>query len=150
MAPPPSVVRANVNVECIVAIGDQQLCRLYALGQVSALFFKLFSGQRTLAQCFDEALGAVTQHHREILTTAALDLLDDLTCKAQAVFKAAAVLIRALVEQRNCKLVDKVALMYCVDLHTVEAGALCIVSALAEITHKLVDLVDCQRAAGLV
>ena len=99
MAPPPSVVRANVNVECIVAIGDQQLCRLYALGQVSALFFKLFSGQRTLAQCFDEALGAVTQHHREILTTAALDLLDDLTCKTQAVFKAAAVLIRALVEQ---------------------------------------------------
>ena len=58
--------------------------------------------------------------------------------------------ICALVEQRNCELVDKVALMHRMDLHTVEAGALCIVSALAEITHKLVDLVDCQRAAGLV
>ena len=150
MTPPPGIVRADVDIERIIAVGNEQLCRFHALGQVSALFFKLFSRQRPFTQGLDKALRAVAQHHGEVLPAAALDLLDDLTCKTQAVFKAAAVLIRALVEQRNCKLVDKVALMYCVNLHTVEAGALCIVSALAEIAHKLVDLVDCQRAAGLV
>ena len=150
MTPPPGIVRADVDIERIIAVGNEQLCRFHALGQVSALFFKFFAGQRPFTQGLDKALRAVAQHHGEVLPAAALDLLDDLTCKTQAVFKAAAILVCALVEQRNCELVDKVALMHRMDLHTVEAGTLCIVSTLAEITHKLVDLIHRQRTAGFI
>ncbi len=102
------------------------------------------------APVLHHALGAVTQGHREILTAAGLDLLHNLLGKAQAVFQASAVLVGTVVEQSNGELVDQVALMHRVDLHTIETGTLGVVGAIAKLLHDGVDLLHGEGAAGLI
>ena len=150
VAPPPGIVGAHVHIQRIISIRGQQLCRLYTLVQITALFLKLLAGQRPLTQGFDKTLGTVPQDHWEILPATGLDLLHNLPGETQPVFQAAAVLVGAVVEQGDGKLVDEVALMDGVDLHAVKSCPLSVVSSLAEAADQGVDLLHGQLPAYLV
>ena len=150
MAPPPGVVGADVYIERVVAVRDEQLCRFEPFLHVTPLFRKLLARQRTLAPVLDHTFWGKAQRHGEVRAAGLLNLLDDLAGKAQPVFQTAAVFIRAVIEKADGELVDEIALVHRVDLHAVKPGALGIVGALAEALNNGVNLIHGQGTAGLV
>ena len=150
MVPPPGVVTADVDVEGVVAVGDQEFRRLDTFVQVAALFDEVLARQRADPPVLHHALGAVPEGDDEIFAAAGLDLLDDLFGKAEPVFEAAAVLVGPLVEDGDGELVEQIPFVDGVDLDAVETGPFGVVSAEAEGLDNLVDFVDGQRPAGLI
>ncbi|CCX38598.1 unknown [Clostridium sp. CAG:1013] len=150
MAPPPGVVAAHVHIQTVVAVFHQQLGSLHAFGQIPALLLKLFSGQGAYSPVLDEALGAVPESYHKVLATAGFDFLHDLSREAQPVFQRAAVLVGAMIEEGDGELVDQIALVDGVYLHSVKSGTLGIEGALAELLDNVVDFIHGQFPAHLV
>ena len=89
--------------------------------EITAEFLEFFSGNRAFIESLRVALCRESDRNREIISAGFLDRLYDLRCKSQTVLKASAVLVRAVVESGDCKLVRKIPLMNGMDLNTVDS-----------------------------
>ena len=124
MCPVPGVIGAVVAVEAVVACILQIFCGALGLCHVTPDLDIILSGQRALTEALGLGEHAVAQGDGEILAAGLFDGLHDLHGEAVAVFKGAAVFVRALVDVQQCELVQKIAFMHGVNLNTVHAGVL--------------------------
>ena len=122
--PVPRVIRAVVAVEHIIARILQKTSRR---SRTRPCRGPPRHTPRRAAR-LPEALGlrddGIAQRHWEIRAAGGLDGLDDLGGEAVAVFKTSAILIRALVDVVERKLVEQIALVHGMDLHAVDARVL--------------------------
>ena len=139
MCPIPGVVGAVIGVEHIVACILQELDCLFGLLHGTAYLYVVLTRHSTLAKALHLGLYRVAQRNGIIRTALFLDGLDDLGCKAIAVFKAAAILVGTLVEEFHGKLVQQVSLMHRMHLNAVHA---CILTQLCGFGKGLDNLMD--------
>lgn len=140
MSVPPGIVGAIVGVEHVVAAGFQQLRRSNAFIQIAAHLGKRFPWQRTAVEALHHGAHAVPDGNRVVLTAAFLDGLHNLLRKQEAAFQAAAVFVGPLVAERQRELIQQIALVHRMDLHTVHAAFLRLACGLVEAADILLDL----------
>ena len=139
MRPVPRIIRAVVAVEHVVARVLQKLRGDLGLGHVAACLDILLAGQRALPEALGLRDDGIAQRHREIRAAGGLDGLDDLGGEAVAVFKAPAILVRALVDVVQRKLVEQIALVNGVNFYAVDARILQKLRALGKRVDKLLN-----------
>jgi len=150
MIPPPCVVASHIHIQRIVAIGLQKLRCLKSLLQVAALFLKVLARKRALSPVLDHALRTEAHCHREIPAAGPRDFLADFFRKAKPVLQASAVFVSSVIKEGNSELVDKIALMDRVNLHTVEACSFRIKRTFSKAFYNLMNLILRKLPTGLV
>ena len=124
MRPVPGVVGAVVAVQHVVARVGEVFDRFLGLFHIAAGLHVFLARERALAETLGAGDDAVAQGHREIVPARRLDRLHDIHREAVAVLEAAAVLVGALVDIRQRKLIKEIALVDRMDLDAVDAGFL--------------------------
>ena len=140
MCPVPGIVGAVVAVEEGIAGILKDLDGLLGLGEVTAEFFKLFIGHRTLAPALGAGADGITEGDGEVVAGLLMNGLDDLSSEAQTVLQGAAVLVGTEVHVRNGELVEVVAFVNGVNLDAVDTGFTQLLGGGAEVPDHLLDL----------
>ena len=138
MRPIPGVVRSVVRVKHIVARVLEVLCRPLGFLHSASYLNVILTGHSALAKSLHLRLNRIAERNGIILAACLLDSLNDLGSEAIAVLKAASVLVCTLVEELDCKLVKKIALVYRVHLNTVNS---CLTAKLSSLCKRLDYLV---------
>ena len=146
MRPIPGVVGAVVAVEHIVSRILQILCGAFALFHVAAHFGVFLARERALAEALRLGDDGIAQRDGEVVAARLLDGLDDLDGEAVAVFKAAAVFVRAEVGVLHRELIEKIPLMHGMDLHAVHVRVFYKFCRLCKGFDHLLDLFLGERA----
>ena len=121
MRPVPRVVSTVVGVKHIVACILKISCGSLGFLHSTANLGVFLTGNGTLAEALHLGLNRVAERNGEVLATLCLDSLNYFCGEAVSVLKATAVFVGTLVEELYCKLVKKIALMYRVNLNSVNA-----------------------------
>ena len=121
MCPVPGIIGSVVAVEEGVSGILEDLDGLLGLRHVTAELFKFFTGHCTFSPALCAGAHGVTERNREVVTGLLVDLLNDLSSKAETVLKGSAVLVGTEVHIRYSKLVKVVAFVYSMDLDTVDS-----------------------------
>ena len=140
MCPVPGVVGAVVGVEHIIAGILQVFGGSLRLCHGAALLGGGIAGHQTFGKALQLGLHAVTQRNGEVLAAAFLDGANYLGGKAVAVFKAAAVLVGALVEKLDGELIQQITFVNSVHFHAVYTGILAQLGGFGKGLDDLVDL----------
>ena len=144
MRPIPRVVGSVVRVEHIVARVLKILCRALGLFHITSDLNVILTGHSALAESLHLGLYGITNGYGEVLAARLFYSLYDLSRKAISVLKAAAVLVGALVEELDSKLVKKISLVNRVNLNAVNARITTELCGLCEGFDDLVDLLLCH------
>ena len=150
MCPVPGVVSTVIAVKHIVSGFLQILDGALGFFHIAAELHKFLTGHGAFAPALGLGHHGVTQCHGEILTALALDSLHDLHGEAIAILERAAVLVGTEVPVLHGKLIQQIAFMHGMDLHTVNAGVLAHLGGLGESLHHLLDLLAGQGAGGVI
>jgi len=142
------VVNANVSQNGVNTGLLQQFRNLNGLFHGTAGL--VFAGERTLVQSSDEALDAETNGNSKIAATDLMNSFNHFGDYANPVFQASAVLIFSVVRDRHKKIVQQVAPVGCVQVHTGETAVLHQSSSLDHALLLLVDLIHRNLSVALI
>ena len=140
MSPVPAVVSTVISVQHIVACILQIHGGALGFSHITAHLLGIIAGDNAFCKALQLGFNGIAQRNREIIAAGFLDGMDNLCRETVAVFEAAAVLIRTLVEELNRKLIQQVAFMHCMNFHTVNTGILTQLRGLGKSLDDLVDL----------
>ena len=142
------VVNANVSQNGVNTGLLQQFRNLNGLFHGTAGL--VFAGERTLVQSSDEALDAETNGNSKIAATDLMNSFNHFGDYANPVFQASAVLIFSVVRDRHKEIVQQVAPVGCVQVHTGETAVLHQSSSLDHALLLLVDLIHRNLSVALI
>ena len=119
VSPIPSIISSVVCIKHIIARILKIFCGFNALFHISANFFKFFARNCTFTKPFGFACNRITKRNREVASTSLFYCLNNVSCKAIAVFKTATIFISSLICVLGCELVKKITFMNCMNFNTI-------------------------------
>ena len=147
MCPVPCIVGAVVAVEHIVACVGKVLYRSFGLLHITAELLEVGLVRHcALAPVLGLGDNGVAQRNGKVIAAGSLYRLNYLNGEAVAIFKAATVLIGAVVHVGNGELVEQIALVDCVDLNAIDTGIHELLCGLCKCVDLVVDLLYGHRA----
>ena len=122
MRPVPRVVGAVIAVEHIVSGFLEDADRFFGFLQRSADLLELLARHCAFIEAAGHRTDRIPDRNGEIVPAHLLYLLHDLACETQPVFKAPAVFVLTVIGIRHRELIEKIALVNGMDLHSVGSG----------------------------
>lgn len=126
----PALVYSDVAGQRIVAVFLKLFADLNAFLNRAACFVLAEKGGMAHSESGCIAFKSKTHEHGVIRSAHLLNTLNHFFCKAQSIFKAAAVFVGSVVCKAQCELIHQVAVMHCVHLNSIKSCRLAYTGAL--------------------
>ena len=142
MRPVPCVVRSVVAVKHVVARFFEHLCDFLTFIVIASELLILFTRKSASIEVLCLGNNAVADRNREIFSAFLLDRPNNFTWKSQTIFQTSAVLVLSLIPRRDCKLVQQIAFVHCMNFYAVYAGIFCRLCPFRKPPDILMDLIN--------
>ncbi len=147
VAPVPRIISAKVGVQFIVSGAFQNLRGLQAFFEGAALFFIFFIRKAALPPVFNAALNTEPKANRKVFADCLLYSLHNLNRQRKPAAQVTAVLVRAVVEHRDRKLIQKVPFVHRVDFNAIISRSNSNLSRFSEFFYNRLNFFCRQGAA---